>query len=73
MTLVMATAFLVLGGGASTEPLTVCEVLSSLTELNGKKIVARGVWEQGDAIWDTTTLLVQATDSGRHTVLSTDR
>jgi hypothetical protein len=25
-------------------------VLSSLTELNGKKIVARGVWEQGDAM-----------------------
>lgn len=35
---------------ANAEPLSVCEVLANLSELNGKQIQVRGAWIRGDAM-----------------------
>ena len=50
MRLAVAISFLLFSGSASAQALSVCEVLSKLNELNGKKIVVRGNWIAGDAV-----------------------
>jgi hypothetical protein len=49
MKLVRALALsLLIWGVCPAEPLSVCEVLSSLSALNGRSISVRGVWGKGD-------------------------
>jgi hypothetical protein len=49
MKLTTAILFGFLASQAQAQTFSVCEVLTKLSELNGKKIAVRGVWIRGDA------------------------
>jgi hypothetical protein len=58
MTTRTVLVFLFIVSGASAQTYTVCEALAHLSELNGKQVKIRGVWDIGDTgetLWSDAT------------------
>src|SRR5271169_1223730 len=67
MTRRLVAAFFLALWPAAAQALSVCEALSELTELNGRKVKIRGLWEIGDTgqtLWSVSSCEVPTIRDG---------